>query len=261
MEVVIPEDPSTIAHLAADPICRFLERKPHAVLGLATGSTPLPLYAELVRRYKAGEVSFADAQAFMLDEYIGLPVDHPEAYSNVIRTQFTGLVDFPDRAVHALDGMAPDVTGTCTGYEEAIAQAGGVDLQILGIGTDGHIGFNEPGSSLASRTRVKALLPQTRRDNARFFGGDLDQVPQHSITQGLGTIMEARHILLLATGEGKARAVRELVEGPVSAMWPATILQHHPHVTVLLDEAAASQLKNLEDYRSAYRTKPDWQGF
>ena len=260
MEVIVPKDSTQIAPIAADAICELLERKPDAVLGLATGSSPLPLYAELIRRYKAGEVSFARAQAFTLDEYVGLPSDHPQAYSNVIRTEFTAHVDFADDAVHSPDGLASDLRQSCAGYEAKIAEAGGVDLQILGVGTDGHIAFNEPGSSLASRTRIKTLTPQTRLDNARFFDGDLDQVPQHCLTQGLGTIMEARHVVLFASGEGKAEAAWNLVEGPVSAMWPATILQHHPHATVLLDEGAASKLENLDYYRDTYETKPEWQG-
>ncbi|HKV20764.1 MAG TPA: glucosamine-6-phosphate deaminase, partial [Mycobacterium sp.] len=148
----------------------------------------------------------------------------------------------------------------CAAYENAIKAAGGVDLQILGIGTDGHIAFNEPGSSLASRTRIKTLTRQTRVDNARFFDDDLDAVPTHCLTQGLGTIMEARHIILVATGRSKAEAVHHLVEGPVSAMWPATILQHHPHVTVLLDDAAARRLQLVDYYRETWRSKPDWQG-
>src|SRR5699024_10898964 len=197
---------------------------------------------------------------FTLDEYVGLPAYHPQAYSNVIRTEFTEHVDFADDAVQSPNGLAEDIEASCAQYEAKIAERGGADLQILGVGTDGHIAFNEPSSSLASRTRIKTLTPQTRIDNARFFDGDLDQVPQHCLTQGLGTIMEARHVMLFASGEGKAQAVWNLVEGPVSAMWPATILQHPPHATVLLDEAAASQLENIDYYRNAYETKPDWQG-
>ena len=148
----------------------------------------------------------------------------------------------------------------CAAYERAIADAGGVDLQILGIGTDGHVAFNEPGSSLASRTRIKTLTRQTREDNARFFGGDVAQVPTHCLTQGLATIMSARHLVLLATGRGKAEAVHQLAEGPVSAMWPATVLQHHPHVTVLVDDAAASRLQLADYYRETFAAKPGWQG-
>lgn len=260
MEVIVPKETAEIARIGADAICDLLAKKPNAVLGLATGSSPLPLYAELIRRYKAGEVSFAQATAFTLDEYVGLPLEHPQAYANVIRTEFTAHVDFADDAVHSPDGLAGDIPASCAAYEEKIVEAGGVDLQILGVGTDGHIAFNEPSSSLASRTRIKTLTPQTRSDNARFFDGDLEQVPVHCITQGLGTIMEARHVMLFATGEGKAKAVWNLVEGPVSAMWPATILQHHPHATVLVDEAAAGELVNLDYYRHSYSSKPHWQG-
>lgn len=158
------------------------------------------------------------------------------------------------------DGLAQDVVAACAQYEEAIVRAGGVDLQILGIGTDGHVGFNEPGSSLASRTRIKTLTEQTREDNARFFDGDLSQVPHHCLTQGLATIMSARHIVLIATGQAKAEAIHHLAEGPVSALWPATILQHHPHVTVLVDNSAASRLQLADYFRSTYAAKPTWQG-
>jgi glucosamine-6-phosphate deaminase len=259
MEVVILSDATEIGELAAEAIGSLLTRKPTAVLGLATGSSPLTIYDELARRCSAGQISFAQARGFTLDEYVGLPADHPESYRNVIDTVFVSRVDFPAGAVQGPDGSATDVPAACTAYESAIAAAGGVDLQILGIGTDGHIGFNEPGSSLASRTRIKTLTSQTRVDNARFFGGDLDAVPTHCLTQGLGTIMDARHVVLVAMGRGKAEAVHHLVEGPVSALWPATILQHHPHVTVLLDDAAARRLQLIDYYRETYRSKPDWQ--
>ena len=173
---------------------------------------------------------------------------------------FVSRVDFAPGAVQGPDGLAADIPAACAAYENAIRAAGGVDLQILGIGTDGHIAFNEPGSSLASRTRIKTLTRQTRIDNARFFGGDVDAVPTHCLTQGLATIMEARHVILVATGRRKAEAVHQLVEGAVSAMWPATILQHHPHVTVLLDDAAARRLQLADYYRETYRSKPEWQG-
>ncbi len=260
MEVIISRDPARIATIAADAVCALLDRKPDAVLGLATGSSPLPVYTELVRRHRAGEVSFARARAFTLDEYVGLPPEHPERYANVIRAEFTDHVDFDPANIHGPDGLADDLMEAGRAYDRAIAAAGGVDLQILGIGTDGHIAFNEPGSSLASRTRVKTLTQRTRMDNARFFGGDIEQVPQLCLTQGLGTIMEARHAILVATGAGKAEAVRQLVEGPVSALWPATILQHHPHATVLLDDDAASALKLADYFRQTFAAKPDWQG-
>ena len=230
MEIVILPDNEAIGSLAADAIGNLLQRKPDAVLGLATGSSPLAIYDELAARCAAGTVTFAQASGFTLDEYVGLPADHPESYRNVIDKDFVSRVDFAPGAVQGPDGLAEDIPAACAAYEAAIAAAGGVDLQILGIGTDGHIGFNEPGSSLASRTRIKTLTRQTRIDNARFFGGDLDAVPTHCLTQGLATIMSARHVVLVATGPGKAEAVHHLVEGPVSALWPATILQHHPHV-------------------------------
>ncbi len=260
MEIVILEDAQTIGRLGADVFVNLLHRKPDAVLGLATGSSPLAIYDELAARCAQGDVSFQGARGFTLDEYVGLAADHPESYRNVIDTDFVSRVDFSPGAVQGPDGLATDIPAACAAYESAIAEAGGVDLQILGIGTDGHIGFNEPGSSLASRTRIKTLTRQTRLDNARFFDNDLDAVPTHCLTQGLTTIMAARHVLLVATGKGKAEAVHQLVEGPVSALWPATILQHHPHVTVLLDEAAASRLQLADYYRQTYAAKPAWQG-
>jgi len=260
MEVIILESTAEIGRVAADAIEALLIRKPDAVLGLATGSSPLSIYDELVDRHAAGRLSFARARGFTLDEYVGLPPDHPERYRHVIDTVFASRIDFAPGAVAGPDGLADDLPGACAHYEEAIAAAGGIDVQILGIGTDGHIGFNEPGSSLASRTRIKTLTQQTRMDNARFFGGDIDAVPTHCLTQGLGTIMDARHVILVATGRSKAEAVHHLAEGAVTAMWPASILQHHPHATVLVDDAAAQRLQLADYYRETYRSKPDWQG-
>ncbi|MET4430211.1 MULTISPECIES: glucosamine-6-phosphate deaminase [unclassified Mycolicibacterium] len=260
MEVITLADAEEIGALAADAIGALLARKPTAVLGLATGSSPLAIYDQLAARCDAGLISFASARGFTLDEYVGLPADHPERYSTVIDNVFVSRVDFAPGAVQSPDGLAADIPAACEQYENAIRDAGGVDLQILGIGTDGHVAFNEPGSSLASRTRIKTLTMQTRRDNARFFGDDIDAVPTHCLTQGLATIMAARHVILVATSSSKAEAVHHLVEGAVSAMWPATILQHHPHVTVLLDDAAARRLQLVDYYRETYRAKPDWQG-
>ncbi|GEK23179.1 glucosamine-6-phosphate deaminase [Cellulomonas xylanilytica] len=259
MEVVIAPGPE-LGRLAAAAVEQLVREQPDAVLGLATGSSPLAVYDELARRHAEHGLSFARVRAFMLDEYVGLAADHPERYRNVIEKEIASRVDFAPGAVQGPDGLSDDLPGACAAYEDAIASVGGIDLQLLGIGTDGHVAFNEPGSSLASRTRIKTLTRQTREDNARFFGGDLDQVPQHCLTQGLATIMSARHLVLLATGRGKAEAVHQLVEGPVSAMWPATILQHHPHVTVLVDDAAASRLQLADYYRETYAAKPDWQG-
>ncbi|MEY8566831.1 glucosamine-6-phosphate deaminase [Corynebacteriaceae bacterium 7-707] len=260
MEIIILSDADAAGELAGDAVAALLDRKPDAVLGLATGSSPLPIYDNLAARHAAGEVSFAEARAFTLDEYVGLDAAHPERYANVIHREFTSRVDFRPGAVQGPDGLATDIPAACQGYEDAIRAAGGVDLQILGIGTDGHIAFNEPGSSLASRTRIKTLTRQTRIDNARFFDDDLDQVPTQCLTQGLGTIMEARHIVLVATGQNKAEAVHQLAEGGVSALWPATVLQHHPHVSVLVDEAAAGRLQLANYYRQTYAAKPVWQG-
>ena len=258
MEVVIADE-YTLAELAADAIERLLRTEASPILGLATGSSPLRIYDELTTRHKNEGLSFARAQAFMLDEYVGIADDHPQRYRNVIDTEIATRVDFAEGAVHGPDGSADDLAAASADYERKIAEAGGIDLQILGIGSDGHIAFNEPGSSLASRTRVKSLTHQTRIDNARFFDGDVEQVPKLCLTQGLGTIMEARHLVLVATGGNKAEAVHQMVEGPISAMWPATVLQMHPHVTVMLDDAAASRLQLGDYYRHAYENKPEWQ--
>jgi glucosamine-6-phosphate deaminase len=259
VDVIITEHEHERVQPVADRIEELLTRQKHPVLGLATGSSPLPIYRELIHRFRTRALSFRHATAFTLDEYVGLPDEHPERYRHVIENELTGHVDLDPARVHGPDGNAEDLPGACQAYEDAIAAAGGVDLQILGIGTDGHIAFNEPGSSLASRTRIKTLTGQTREDNARFFGGDVEAVPRHCLTQGLGTIMQARHVVLTATGESKAEAIAQMVEGPVSAMWPATVLQCHPHVTVLLDEAAASRLKLADYYREVHAGKPSWQ--
>src|ERR1700709_2120278 len=260
MEVVILADTTEIGSVAADAITGLLHRKPDAVLGLATGSSPLAIYDELAARFDAGLISFAKARGFTLDEYVGLPADHPERYRTVIDSVFASPADFPPGAVQGPDGSASDVPAACAAYENAIRAAGGIDLQILGIGTDGHIGFNEPGSSLASRTRIKTLTRQTRVDNARFFGGDVESVPTHCLTQGLASIMEARHLIPVATGRSKAEAVHHLVEGPVSAMWPASIPQPPPPVNVLLDDGAAPPLPLADYYRETQRSKPAWPG-
>lgn len=256
MEVIISPD-RELATLVADAVERLLRSENAPVLGLATGSSPLSIYEELVRRHEHNGLSFAHARGFTLDEYIGLRTSHPQSYRNVIDTELVSRVDFCEGAVRSPDGMAADLAAESSDYDRAIAEAGGVDLQILGIGTDGHIAFNEPGSSLSSRTRTKSLANQTRVDNARFFGGDVEQVPMHCLTQGLGTIMEARHLMLIATGGHKAEAVHQMVEGPISSMWPATILQMHPHATVLVDDSAASRLQLGDYYRQTYASKLD----
>jgi glucosamine-6-phosphate deaminase len=258
VEVVILPSAAEIGSIGADAVEALLDGKPSAVLGLATGSSPLPVYDELVDRHVEGRISFASARAFLLDEYVGLPSGHPESYRSVIERSFTGRVDFRPGAVMGPDGSACDLVAACRAYEEAIAAAGGVDLQLLGVGADGHIGFNEPGSSLGSRTRLKTLTHQTRVDNARFFGS-VGDVPRHVLTQGVATILDARHLVLVASGAGKASPVAKVVEGPVTAMVPGSALQLHPHVTVVLDEAAASALALSDYYRETWAGKPAWQ--
>src|SRR5579875_1004242 len=259
VEVVIVDDRTSGAVLVADAIAENLAHSARPVLGLATGSTPEPVYDELAQRHARGELSFAQCQAFLLDEYVGLPADHPESYRSVIHREVVDRLDLPAPAVRGPDGNARDIALAAAEYDDAV-RAAGVDLQLLGVGTDGHIGFNEPGSSLASRTRIKTLTAQTRRDNARFFGGDLDAVPRHVLTQGIGTILAAGHLVLLAWGEQKADAVARLVEGPVAAVTPASALQLHPHATVIVDEAAAAGLQLADYYRETFEAKPSWQG-
>lgn len=251
MRICICSDQSEIARVGANQFTQLLTEKPEAVLGLATGSTPLPIYQEIIRRFQNGQVSFAKAQAFCLDEYLGLPAGHPESYSSFIRREFTAQVDFDDTTVHLPAGQESEGTFVAEEYDNQIAAAGGIDLQILGVGANGHIGFNEPGGSLASKTHVGILAQKTREDNARFFDGDLSQVPSECVTQGLGTIMKARKVLLVATGTQKAEAVAALVEGAVTAMWPASVLQAHNDALILVDEEAASLLKNKERYSNS----------
>jgi len=259
MEIVIQADPEVAGDLVAQEIVRLFAAKPTAVLGLATGSSPLPIYRALRARFKAGEVSFAQGQAFTLDEYVGLPEGHPESYRAVIRNEIVDHLDLPASSLHTPDAHGGDLEAAAAAYDRSITEAGGVDLQILGIGENGHIGFNEPGGSLASRTHVGTLTASTREANARFFGGNPDEVPTQCITQGLGTIMEARALVLVATGEKKAQAIAQLVEGGVSQKWPATIMQHHPRATVIVDEAAAAHLELADYYRHTYGSAPTWR--
>jgi glucosamine-6-phosphate isomerase len=260
MEVVVVRSPEEAGPIVADAYSRLLAERPDAVLGLATGSTPLVVYRELIRRHREQGLSFAQARAFLLDEYVGLPAGHPELYRTFIEREFTGQVDFAAGAVRGPDGLADDLQAAAAEYDQAIRDAGGIDIQILGIGSDGHLAFNMPMSSLSSRTRLKTLTTKTRQDNARFFDGDIDRVPRLCLTQGLGTIMECRHAVMLGFGWRKAQAVAECVEGAVSARWPASILQMHRHATVVVDEEAASQLRFLNYYVDTYQGKPDWQG-
>ncbi|WP_085528823.1 glucosamine-6-phosphate deaminase [Kocuria massiliensis] len=258
MEIIVAPTPKHVGEFAAGRIAKVLDAKPNAVLGVATGSSPVPTYEALERMAQQG-LDFSQASAFALDEYVGLPEGHPQSYAEVIRRDVTERLGMNPERVHVPRGHADDIPAACEEYERAIATAGGVDIQLLGIGANGHIGFNEPSSSLAGRTRVKTLTPKTRSDNARFFEGDLSRVPTHCITQGIGTILDARIALLVATGEDKASAVQAMVEGPAGAFCPATALQWHRRAIIVVDEAAASQLTQREYYDFVRDNRPDWQ--
>lgn len=241
IEVRVSQEPA-LSRAAADLLIAALPVDRPPVLGVATGSSPLGLYRELGVRVRAGSASFAEARAFMLDEYVGLPAGHPESYRAVVGREVGARLGIDDGSLHGPDGSAADLEAECARYERAIGDAGGVDMQVLGLGENGHIAFNEPGSPLESRTRPVELSLGTRRANARFFGGDVDAVPTHALTQGVATILGARQILVLAIGAAKAEAVRQLVEGTESLAWPATALHRHACVTLLVDPAAAALL-------------------
>ncbi|SIT88250.1 glucosamine-6-phosphate deaminase [Microbacterium sp. RU33B] len=256
-EIIIVPSKAEAGALVADEIVRLIRATPDAVLGLATGSTPVPVYEALRSRLEGVDVS--RVRGFALDEYVGIDPAHPESYRSVITREVVEPLGLTPELIHTPNGALEGIEHAGEDYEEAILAAGGIDLQILGIGTSGHIGFNEPGSSFASHTRVKTLIEQTRKDNSIYFDS-IDDVPMHCITQGLGTILRARHLVLLAFGEGKAAAVAGAVEGPVTASLPGSAIQLHPHATVVVDEAAASQLASADYYRYALANKPAWQG-
>ena len=252
MEIIILKNADRVAATGAELVSELLGARPDAVLGLATGSTQLALYRQLVERYNNGDISFSRATSFNLDEYLGITADNPQSYRAYMDKEFFDHIDIVKRNTHlpsCAEGQNPILVGPR--YEQKISDAGGIDLQLMGIGCNGHIGFNEPSSSLGSRTRIKTLTRQTFKDNSRLFSEDETQ-PKLAITMGIATIMDARKILLLATGKDKADAVNQMVEGPVSAMCPASILQMHERVTVLLDEDAASELINRDYYDWTY---------
>lgn len=258
-EVVVVENESAAGELIASSIRALILAKPDAVLGLATGSTPLPIYSALVRSFAAVAIDVSRVRGFALDEYVGLPSGHPESYRSVITREVVEPLGLTPENIHVPNGDIATIQTAGIEYEQAIVEAGGVDIQILGIGRTGHLGFNEPGSSFGSITRIKTLTEKTRADNARFFDSP-DAVPMHCITQGLGTILRARHLVLLAFGERKAAAIAAAVEGPITASQPGSAIQFHPHVTVVVDEAAASKLANLAYYKHAWAHKHAWQG-
>jgi len=258
MEIIIKPDASAAQEEAARIIARQIQNKPDCVLGLATGATPVGVYAWLVAQHQKGRLDFSRARTFNLDEYVGLGPDHPQSYREFMRLHLFSKVNLRSENIHFPDGLTADIPAHCAEYEEAIRRTGGIEVQLLGIGSEGHIGFNEPSSSLASRTRIKTLTPKTAADNAKFFGG-ADKVPHHVITMGVGTIMEARECLLVALGAGKAEAVAGMAEGPITADLPASVLQMHPRCKLIVDEAAAAKLRRSEYYRWVYDNKPAWQ--
>jgi glucosamine-6-phosphate deaminase len=254
MEIIIAKDYEEMSRFAADVIERQLLRKPSSTLGLATGSTPVGLYRELVRRHKEAGLDFSKTISFNLDEYLDLPPSHPQSYRYFMDENLFSHVNIDPKNIHVPYGHAEDVDAFCEWYEAEIERVGGIDIQVLGIGADGHIAFNEPGSSLGSRTRLKTLTEQTIEDNARFFDNE-DEVPRFAITMGVGTIMEAREILLLANGAKKAEIVAQALEGPVTAQVSASVLQMHRHVTVLLDAEAGAALQRADYYRWVFNEK------
>lgn len=249
MLILIAGSYEQLSQWAARIVAKAIRDKPDLVLGLPTGSTPLGAYRELIQLHKRGEVDFRDVVTFNLDEYLGLPSTHPQSYHRFMHAHFFDHINIKPENIHIPDGsIEGDLEAYCSSYERAIHQAGGLDLQILGIGRHAHIGFNEPASSLRSRTRIKTLSEQTREDNRRFFAPG-EVVPEAAITVGVATILEAKRILLIASGEHKANAIAKAVEGPVSASASASALQFHPDVTVIVDEDAARDLQEKDYYR------------
>ena len=249
MRVIIEPDYKEMSRWAAEYVAaRINSAKPTAEkpfkLGCPTGSSPLGLYKHLIEMNKAGKVSFQNVITFNMDEYVGLPEEHPESYHSFRWTNFFSHIDIKKENVHILNGNAPDLAAECAAYEKAIQEAGGIDLFMGGIGPDGHIAFNEPFSSLQSRTRVKSLTTDTIIANSRFFDNDVNKVPKTALTVGVGTVMDAREVLIVANGHGKARALHHAIECAVSHEWTISALQQHPHAIIVCDEAATDELKH-----------------
>jgi len=252
MLVVIKKDHEEVSKEGVRVVSGLLREKPSCVLGLATGSTPLLMYRELIRMHREEGLDFSKVTTFNLDEYIGLPPTHPQSYHYFMYENLFKHVNIPERFIHIPSGMVDvseihRINKFCEWYEEQIVRYGGIDLQLLGIGANGHIGFNEPGSSLGSRTRIKTLSLQTRQDNSRFFEDDLNKVPKYAITMGIGTILDSRILLLLASGRSKAQAIKDTVEGPITGQVPASIVQMHRRAILIVDEEAGSLLNGKYD--------------
>ncbi|MCC2931018.1 MULTISPECIES: glucosamine-6-phosphate deaminase [Bacillus] len=246
MKIIVADHYEDLCKLSAVIIKECVQAKKDAVLGLATGSTPVGLYKQLISDYQAGEIDFSKVITFNLDEYAGLSPSHPQSYNKFMHEHLFQHINVQPDHIHIPQGDNPQLEAECKVYEELIRQAGGIDVQILGIGSNGHIGFNEPGSDFEERTRIVRLSESTIQANARFFGGDPVLVPRLAVSMGIKTIMEfSKHIVLLANGEEKADAIQKMAEGPVTPEVPASILQQHNHVTVIADPKAAQKLKNL----------------
>ena len=243
MNVLIYDTEEQIGIAAGNYMCGQVLAKPNSVLGLATGSTPLKPYNHMIRLYEQGAVDFSKVTTFNLDEYCKLDVEDKNSYHSFMHENLFDHINIPKERIHFLDGNAADLDAECKQYEESIRAAGGIDIQLLGIGSNGHIAFNEPGSSLTSRTRVKTLTPETRIANSRFFDNDINKVPKYALTVGVGTLMDAKELLILATGHNKAMAVQQAVEGSVNHMWTITCVQIHPKAIVVCDEPATLELK------------------
>jgi glucosamine-6-phosphate deaminase len=261
MEVIIQPSAKSASHLAARLVVKEVRARPQLVLGLATGRTMESLYATLAGMHRAGRLNLSQCRTFNLDEYIGLPPGDPHSYRHYMHEHLFSQVDIAPANAHLPDGAAADLDAESARYEQLIQEAGGIDLQLLGLGKAGHIGFNEPLSALRSRTRAKALTPTTRRQNASMFGGDVGAVPKRAITMGVGTILESKRCLLLVTGRDKAKVLADAVEGPITSMITATALQLHPRCTVIVDEACASKLKGRKYYRWIFENEPEWAEF
>jgi glucosamine-6-phosphate deaminase len=254
MEVIITSNYDKICEEAAHVIQQEWQKKNNIVLGLATGETPLGVYKKIIDMNQRDEIDFSSSIAFSLDEYLGLEKDHPQSFAYYMEMNFFKYINIKTKNIFRLEGRPADIKGHCQEYEEKIKSYGGIDVQILGIGRNGHIGFNEPGSSLSSRTRVKTLTEETVRDNARFFT-DEQEVPRFCLTMGIGTVMEAKLIILLASGKAKSKAVKNCVEGAVTASVPASALQLHPRVKILVDEEAGSLLTHKKYYKWVFKNK------
>ena len=258
MEVLIRENADVGCVLGAKIIAKVVREKPDAVLGLATGRTPLRLYQELIRQHREEGLDFSRVTTFNLDEYVGLPATHDQSYRWFMQENLFRHINIDPQRTHVPDGTAPDLHAECRGYEQKILDAGGIDIQLLGLGRNGHIGFNEPTGSLRSRTWIKILSEQTLRDNSAVFGS-VENMPKHALTIGVGTILEARRCLLLAFGPAKVSTFEHMIESPLSAICHGSTLQLHPRTTVILDENSAAGLRYADHYRWIDQNKFDWQ--